>query len=93
MNADRLTEHTLIGRVTRKFRVPLTIYSLYLALINILALGLAAWDPKGLVVVVVTLGFSLQLHLSHSRRQEQRLTNELLEELLERRSPLSRVEE
>ena len=88
MNLSAATQHTLIGRAARKLGVRLNIYILYLLLLNAGALFLAVSDAKGLVVLVLTLGASLALHLQHSLREEQRLTNELLEELLERAGPL-----
>lgn len=79
-NVQKLAIHKIIS----KFNA----YYLYMVLINLLAIGLAFLDPKGIFLLIITIGVSLNMHLSYSKREEQRLTNDLLEEILYNKGPL-----
>ena len=81
-------EQTLIGKALGRVGLKLSGYHLFMVVINLLALGLSVWDAKGLVLLILTLGYSLNLHLRVQQLQQARLTNELLEELLEQGGPL-----
>jgi hypothetical protein len=88
MTVLNAAERTLIGKALGRVGLKLSGYHLFMGVINLLALGLSAWDAKGLVLLVFTLGYSLNLHLRYQLLQQTRLTNELLEELLEQGGPL-----
>ena len=65
--------------------------TIFLTLLNLAALALAIYDAKGLLILLITIGFSLNMRLKLTQREEQRITNELLEEILENSVPLRPV--
>lgn len=76
-------QNTTLGKAVNQLRFRISMYHLYMVVLNILALMLAVWDPRGILLLVVSIGYSLHLHLGYKRLQEQRYTNELLSELME----------
>lgn len=90
MNQDLLGQ-TIVGKTAKRFNIKLNAYYIYLILLNVLAFFTVMWDAKGLVILFFTLGFSMHIRLMLTQREEQRLTNELLEELLEQNAPLRPV--
>ncbi|SMB77934.1 hypothetical protein [Deinococcus hopiensis] len=81
-------ENTMFGKIAKRSGLKLNVYHIFLAILNFAALALAFWDAKGIAVLFVTVAYSLSLHLKYSQREEQRLTNELLEDILNKDTPL-----
>ncbi len=90
INQD-LIDRTMVGKVARRFDFKFNAYYIFLTLLNLAALALAIYDAKGLLILLITVGFSLNMRLKLTTREEQRITNELLEEILENSVPLRPV--
>ncbi len=74
----------MVARMAGKIGIKFNIYYAFLFVINLFTLLLCFWDVKGIVLFAFTLGFSMYIRILLTQREEQRLTNELLEELIER---------
>ncbi|RJF74590.1 hypothetical protein D3875_03350 [Deinococcus cavernae] len=85
---QELIGRTVIGKTARRFNVKFNVYYAFLVLLNFAGFFLAMYDAKGLVILFFTIGFSMVIRLMLTQREEQRLTNELLEELVEQNVPL-----
>lgn len=72
-----------------KLPIPTNGYTVFLLLLILVALSVAFFDPKGIVLLVVVLAYAAHIRLQLTQRAEQRRTNELLEELLDDRSSSS----
>lgn len=81
---NQAVEKTVIGRLAGRVGIKFNFYYFFLLVLNLFTLLLALWDVKGLVLLAFTIGYSIHVRLMLTQRDEQRLTNELLEELLER---------
>ncbi|WP_415814184.1 hypothetical protein [Deinococcus marmoris] len=90
MNQD-LIDRTMVGKVAKRFDFKFNAYYIFLTLLNLAVVALAFYDAKGLVILFITIGFSLNMRLKLTQREEQRITNELLEEILENSVPLGRA--
>lgn len=90
INQD-LIDRTMVGKVVKRFDFKFNTYYMFLTLLNLAALALAIYDAKGLLILLITIGFSLNMRLKLTTREEQRITNELLEEILENSVPLRPV--
>lgn len=90
INQD-LIGQTIIGKTAKRFNVKLNTYYAFLILLNVLALFTVMWDAKGLVILFFTLGFSMHIRLMLTQREEQRLTNDLLEEILDQNASMRPV--
>jgi hypothetical protein len=77
-----------VPRTARKLPLPKSLYTVFLLLLNLAALSVAVVDAKGIAVFVLTLMYSVHLRVQLTQREEQRRTNELLEELLDGQGPL-----
>ncbi|GMA17216.1 MULTISPECIES: hypothetical protein [Deinococcus] len=75
---------------TRRSFFPSSIYTVFLILLNLAAFSVAVVDAKGLVLVVLSLMYTVHMRVQLTQREEQRRTNELLEELLDGSGPLPR---
>lgn len=75
----------------RRWPIPTTFYTAFLILLNLAALSVAVYDAKGVVLVFVSLAYTVVIRLMLTQREAQRRTNELLEELLDAPSPLPRL--
>ena len=75
----------LLTNAPRKNKLPMptNVYTAFLLLLILVALSVAFFDPKGIVLVVVVLAYTAHVRLQLTQRAEQRRTNELLEELLD----------
>lgn len=73
----------MIGKVAKRLNFKFNAYYVFLIVLNLAAFALAIYDVKGLLILFITIGFSLDIRLKLTQREEQRLTNELLEEILE----------
>lgn len=91
MMNQNLIDRTMAGKVAKRFDFKFNAYYIFLTLLNLAALALAVYDAKGLLILFVTIGFSLNMRLKLAIREEQRITNELLEEILENSVPLRPV--
>ncbi|GGO33500.1 hypothetical protein [Deinococcus humi] len=91
MTNQDLMDRTMVGKVARRFDFKFNAYYTFLTLLNLAALALAIYDAKGLLILLITIGFSLNMRLKLTQREEQRITNELLEEILENSVPLRPV--
>lgn len=92
--ADRSAPLVTDAEAPRKSKLPLptNAYTAFLLLLILVALSVAFFDPKGLVLLVVVLAYGVHVRLMLTQRAEQRRTNELLEELIDDRiSPLPRL--
>lgn len=87
INQD-LIERTAVGKVAKRFNIKFNWYYTFAILINLFAFFLCLWDVKGIAILLFTLGFTLVLRLLLTTREEQRITNELLEEILSSKSPI-----
>ena len=83
-----LIGRTVVVKTAKKLNIKFNAYYAFLALSNMAALFLVMYDAKGLAILFFTLGFSLIVRLLLTQREEQRITNELLEEILENNAPL-----
>ena len=85
---QELIDRTVIGKTAKKFSVKFNFYYAFLVLLNLAGFFLTMYDAKGLVILFFTIGFSMVIRLMLTQREEQRLTNELLEEMVEQNVPL-----
>jgi len=78
-------------RSTRRLPLPGNLYTIFLLLLNLLALSVAVVDAKGIALFILTLMYTAHMRVQLTRREEQRRTNELLEDLVDGQSPLPRL--
>ncbi|WP_175607527.1 hypothetical protein [Deinococcus marmoris] len=57
INQD-LIDRTMVGKVARRFDFKFSAYYIFLTLLNLAALALAIYDAKGLLILLITIGFS-----------------------------------
>ncbi|WP_135230570.1 hypothetical protein [Deinococcus fonticola] len=81
MNSNPSIENTAIGKIAGRMGLKFNLYYAFLILLNAFVLMLCFWDVKGVVLLILSLGFTMHVRLLLTQREEQRLTNELLEEL------------
>lgn len=72
-----------------KLPVPTSAYTVFLLVLILVALSVAFFDPKGIVLLVVVLAYAAHIRLLLTQRAEQRRTNELLEELIDNGSMMA----
>lgn len=81
-------ENTMFGKIAKRAGLKMNAYHIFMVILNFAALMLAFWDAKGIAILFITVAYSMNLHLKYSQREEQRLTNEMLEDILNKDTPL-----
>lgn len=71
--------------------VPTNLYTVFLILLNLATLSVAMYDVRGIALVFLSMAYTVHVRLLLTQREEQRRTNELLEEMLDAPSPLPRL--